>query len=74
MGRLVQPGHRGVAYMEADISYYRRRAAEEASAAAASSDAHVRRIHLELGRQYDQRISRIEADLRRAQMRVVDAA
>jgi hypothetical protein len=60
--------------MEADISYYRRRAAEETRAAAASLDAHVRRIHLELGRQYDQRVAGLETDLRRAQMHVVDAA
>ena len=60
--------------MEADITYYRRRSAEEASAAAAASDSQVRNIHMELGRQYDQRVSRLEAEIRRAQMRVVDAA
>jgi hypothetical protein len=60
--------------MEADISYYRRRAAEESRAAAASTDPHVQRIHLELGRHYDQRISKLETDFRRAQLHVVDAA
>ena len=60
--------------MEAEISYYRRRAAEEASAAATAIDAHVRRIHLELSRHYDQRISTLEAELPRGKMHVVDAA
>jgi uncharacterized membrane protein len=60
--------------MEAEISYYRRRAAEEAEAAAAAIDAQVRQIHLELRRQYDQRIAILEAEMRRAQIHVVDAA
>jgi hypothetical protein len=67
-------GHRGVASMEADVSYYRRRAAEETRGAAASTDPHVQRIHLELARLYDQRLSKLEADERRAQLRIVDAA
>ena len=60
--------------MEAEISYYRRRAAEEAEAAAAAIDAQVRQIHLELRRQYEQRIAILEAQMRRAQIHVVDAA
>jgi uncharacterized membrane protein len=60
--------------MEAEISYYRRRAAEEAEAAAAAIDAQVRQIHLELRRQYDRRIAILEAQMRRAQIHVVDAA
>jgi hypothetical protein len=60
--------------MEADISYYRRRAAEEADAAATAIDAQVRQIHLELRRQYDQRIAILEAEMRRARIHVVDAA
>jgi hypothetical protein len=60
--------------MEADVNYYRRRAAEETSRAAASTDPHVRRIHLELSRQYDQRITKLEAEMRRAQLHIVHAA
>lgn len=67
-------GPSGGGNMEADINYYRRRAAEETSRAATSTDPHVQRIHLELARQYEQRISKLEAALRRAQLHIVHAA
>jgi hypothetical protein len=63
-----------MAGMEADLSYYRRRAVEEIRASEVSADAYVRRIHLELSRQYEQRVARLEADVRRAQIHIVDAA
>jgi hypothetical protein len=63
-----------MAGMEADLSYYRRRAVEEIRASEVSADADVRRIHLELSRQYEQRVARLEADVRRAQIHIVDAA
>jgi len=64
----------GVAGMEADPSYFRRRAVEEIRAAELSADGYVRRIHLELSRQYEQRVAKLEAEVRRAQIHVVDAA
>ena len=67
-------GPSGGGNMEADVNYYRRRAAEESSRAATSADPHVQRIHLELARHYDQRISKLEADMRRAQLHIVHAA
>jgi hypothetical protein len=60
--------------MEVDIGYYSRRSAEEASAASAAADPHVRNVHLELRRQYDQRVAALEAELRRAKVRLVSAA
>jgi ABC-type sugar transport system ATPase subunit len=59
--------------MEADLSYFRRRAVEEIRAAELSADGYVRRIHLELSRQYEQRVAKLEAEVRRAQIHVVDA-
>jgi len=69
--RLGRPS--GVAGMEADLSYFRRRAVEEIRAAELSADGYVRRIHLELSRQYEQRVAKLEAEVRRAQIHVVDA-
>jgi hypothetical protein len=60
--------------MEADIGYYRRRSTEESDAARGAADSHVRNVHLELSRHHDQRVSALEAELRRAQMRVVSTA
>jgi hypothetical protein len=60
--------------MEAELNYYRRRSVEESKAAAESPDGKVRGIHLELERRYDEKISAIEAELRRGQMRLVTTA
>ena len=60
--------------MEAELSYYRRRSEEETAAARAAHDANVRNVHLELGRRYEQKISMIEAELRRAELRLVSSA
>jgi hypothetical protein len=60
--------------MEAELNYYRRRSVEESKAAAESPDSKVRGIHLELERCYDEKISAIEAELRRGQMRLVTTA
>jgi hypothetical protein len=57
--------------MEHEISYYRRRSAEEASAASAAPDPHVRNVHLELCRQYQQRVVALEAQLPRAKVQLV---
>ena len=51
-----------------DAGRSRKRAAE------LSADGYVRRIHLELSRQYEQRVAKLEAEVRRAQIHVVDAA
>ncbi len=59
--------------MDADLNYYERRSAEEAAAAALAEDARVREAHLELARRYEQRISSIEAQRRRADFRLVSA-
>ena len=60
--------------MEAELIYYRRRSAEEAAAAAAAPTAKVRQVHLELARRYDERVSDIEAGLRRSEIHLVSAA
>jgi len=60
--------------MEVDLIYYRRRSAAEAAAAVSSTEPNVRRIHLELARQYDARIAALEAEFRRAEMHIVSAA
>lgn len=59
--------------MEAELNYYRRRSVEESKAAEAASDGKARSVHLELGRRYEERISMIEAELRRGQMHLVNA-
>ena len=60
--------------MEADLIYYRRRSAEEAAAAEAAQLPRVREVHLELARGYDARVAELDAEQRRAQIRLVDAA
>ena len=57
--------------MEAELNYYRRRSLEESEAAASAADAKVRSIHFELGRRYEEKISRIEAELRRGRVHLV---
>jgi hypothetical protein len=60
--------------MKADLIYYARRSAEEKAAAAEARDPRVRDAHLEFARSYDQRISTINAEQRRSEMRLVSAA
>jgi len=57
--------------MGGELNYYRRRAAEETAAAAAAPEGKVRKIHLELGRCYDERASAMEAEEQRSQLHVV---
>jgi len=57
--------------MDAELNYYRRRAVEETDAAAAAPEGKVRKIHLELGRRYDERASTMEAEEQRSQLHVV---
>ena len=60
--------------MEADLSYYRRRSAEEMAAAAAADSNIARDAHLELARRYDGEVAKLGVALRRADLRIVDAA
>lgn len=60
--------------MEAELGYYRRRIAEESAAAAAASDRTVQSIHLDLVRRYEERITALQAQERRAQMHLISAA
>ena len=71
---LVRRCVSGVAAMEADLIYYRRRFAEEAAAAKAAQLARVRDVHLELARGYDARVAQLDAEQRRAQIHLIDAA
>jgi hypothetical protein len=57
--------------MEAELNYYRRRSVEESAAANAAADFKVRNVHLELGRRYNEKISTIEAEIRRSQLHLV---
>ena len=57
--------------MEAELRYYRRRSVEEIAAAAAAPDGKVRRVHLELGRRYDEKVMMIEAELEQSQLHLV---
>jgi hypothetical protein len=57
--------------MEAELNYYRRRSVEESAAANAAADGKVRNVHLELGRRYNEKISTIEAEIRRSQLHLV---
>ena len=59
--------------MEAELAYYRRRSAEELKAADNAHDGKVRNVHLELGRRYGERVSTMEAELRRSQLHAVEA-
>ena len=60
--------------MEAELNYYRRRSVQETAAAAAATDGKVRSVHLELGRRYDEKISTIEAEMKRMQLHLVSPA
>jgi hypothetical protein len=60
--------------MEADLIYYRRRIAEETAAAEAARLPRVREVHLELLRSYGARVAKLDAEQRRAQIRLIDAA
>jgi hypothetical protein len=60
--------------MEAELIYYRRRSDQEAAAAQAAHDRNVRNVHLELSRRYQERITLIEAEIRRAQLHLVSTA
>jgi len=57
--------------MEAELNYYRRRSVEEIAAAAAARDGKVRRVHLELGRRYHEKVITIEAQLNYSRPRLV---
>ena len=58
--------------MDAELKYYRRRSDEETAAAQAANDGKVRDVHLELSRRYHEKISTIEARIRRSQLHLVD--
>jgi hypothetical protein len=60
--------------MNNDLRYYRRRVAEETAAAAAAPSARVAAVHLELGRQYAERINALESEHRESALRLVTAA
>ncbi len=60
--------------MEADLAYFRRRSAEETAAAIAAAHIHVRHVHLELAKRYDALVTNLEAQQRRASIRLVSAA
>lgn len=59
--------------MDAELKYYRRRSIEETAAAAVASNSKVRNVHLELGRRYEERISTIEGEIKRAELHPVSA-
>lgn len=57
--------------MDADLKYYHRRSAEESAAAEAARDSKVREVHLELARRYAERITTLNATVRRRSLHLV---
>jgi hypothetical protein len=60
--------------MRADLAYYRRRAAGERLAAAGADNPRVRSVHLELARQYDERLKVLTDERGHAGLSLVPAA
>jgi hypothetical protein len=59
--------------MEANLNYYRRRASEERTAALQSRHPRVRRVHLEMAQEYEERVRGIAAGENQPAMRLVAA-